>query len=589
MAESPGDPQAPDDIRLDQLPQAEVVPHRSRLHLTAIWLLPLLAVLIGGWLVYQDYASRGPLIDVRFDNAAGIEAKKTRVKYRDVNVGLVEEVRFSGDLGQVVVSLRLDNAFENRVTEATRFWVVRPRIEGLRISGLETLISGAYITMDLGQGGSRKREFVGLEEPRSILSDTPGSFYTLISPELGALTPGAPVYYRDIVVGEIVNYRLERDPDQVAIEFFVQAPHDEHVRANTRFWNVSGFNVDLNAKGLKLGIQSLAALISGGIAFGIEEGARSQPKAADGAEFVLYASREASREAPITIVQKYTLYFDDTVRGLSVGAPVEYRGLRVGTVTNIVVDNADGLGPLWTPVTIALEPERLPMSEKDRDRAASMSTEEKLQRVHELIERSVDLGLRARLETGNLLTGQLLVSLDYVDEPDPAEIIYEGKYPQLPTVPSTFRGMTQSLSRILSKLERLPLEEIGRNLNETVAGANRLVNDEHLRSAVVKMDEALERLNQVLDVFAKRSGPVMQSVEAASRDVLGLIEATEKAVARAESALLTIEKSVSDDGPMGREIMTTLRELSEAARSIRIMADYLERHPEALIKGKPDY
>ncbi len=590
MVDSPQDEDLPqDELRLDDVLRAEVVPHRGRLHLSAIWLLPLVAALIGAWLVYQDYSQSGPLILVRFENASGIEVKKTRVKYRDVNVGMVEEVRFSQDLGQVVVSIRLDKAFDDRVTDATRFWVVRPRIEGLRISGLETLISGAHITMDLGQGGEKKWEFTGLEEPRSILSDTPGSFYRLISPKLGSLTIGAPVYYRGVVVGEVVKYHLEHESDQLSIEFFVRAPHDDQVWENTLFWNVSGVNINLSTKGLKLGIQSLAALVSGGVAFGVAKGVQERPKAPEGTEFKLYSSLDASREAPITIVQKYTLYFDDKVRGLSVGAPVEYRGLRVGTVTDIVVDGPEGLGPLWTPVTIAIEPERLPLREKDRDRVGKLSNEAMRGRVRELMENAVELGLRARLETGNLLTGQLLVALDYADEPDPAEVIYEGKYPQLPTLPSTFRGMIQSLSRIFTKLDRLPLEEIGRNLNQMMAGANSLVNDEHLKDSLVHMDEALKRLNQVLALLSKRSGPMMLSVEEASRDVRGLIAATEKAVVRAESTLKTINDSVSENGPMGREIMGTLRELSAAARSIRVMADYLERHPEALIKGKPDY
>ncbi len=589
MSDSPQGNRPPDEVHLNDLPAAEVVPHGNRLNLSAIWMLPLVAVILGVWLVYQDYSQRGPLITVRFDNASGIEVKKTQVKYRDVNVGLVENLRFSKDLGQVVVSIRLDKAFDDRVTNATRFWVVRPRIEGLRISGLETLISGAYITMDLGQGKVNKWEFIGLEEPRSILSDTPGTFYKLKSANLGSLSLGAPVYYRDIVVGEVVKYYLEHASDQVSIEFFVRAPYDKHVLESSRFWNVSGVNIDLSTKGFKLGIQSLAALVSGGVAFGGAEGAENLSRAPEGAEFELYPSLEASREAPITIVQKYTLYFDDTVRGLSIGAPVEYRGLRVGTVIDIAVDGTDGMGPLWTPVTIAIEPERLPMHEQDRDLVGKMGSEEKLKRVRDLVERTVELGLRARLETGNLLTGQLLVGLDYADDPEPAEVIYEGKYPQLPTLPSTFRGMTQSLSRILTKLERLPLEEIGRNLNQTIAGANSLVNDKNLKNAVAQTDEAMKRLNQTLGVFAKRSGPLMQSIEDASVDVKDLIAATKLAVVRAETTLEIINESVSENGPMGREVMRALQELSAAARSIRGMADYLERHPEALLKGKPDY
>ncbi len=575
---------------LDDLPRASVKEKRRGPRLSVVWLLPLVALLIGGWLVFTTLAEQGPLISVHFDDAEGIEPKKTRVKYRDVDVGMVEAVRFSRDLTQVVVSVRLDKAFENRITETTRFWVVRPRVEGLRISGLETLISGAYITMDLGSGGEEKYHFDGLEEPHSILSDTPGSFFTLRALGLGSLTPASPVYFRQITVGEVVKYRLVEDQSHVEIDIFIRAPHDTQVRTNTRFWNVSGMELDLSAKGIKLGMESLISLVAGGISFRTPQSPGTSPRAEPGSIFTLYDNADASEQAPITIAQHYVLYFDDTLRGLSLGAPVEFRGLRVGTVTDIAFEASAESGPVRTPVAIAVEPERVPLANPEPGGTfEQLDAEEKRRRVRLLIERTVKTGLRARLETGNLLTGQLFVALDFVPDAQPAEVVYGEGYPELPTVPGIFRGMTQSLTRVLDKLERLPLDEIGRHLEQTVAGANRLLNDEHLPQSLARLDEALAKLNRVLAVFEDRTAPLMNSVTAAGEDMRGLIASTEQAVERTEATLSTIEGSVSGDGQMGRKILETLEELSAAARSIRIMAEYLERHPEALLKGKTHY
>jgi paraquat-inducible protein B len=575
---------------LERLPEAEVEPRNRGLHLSIVWLLPLVAALIGAWVVYTDYAARGPLITVRFDDAGGIEPKKTRVKYRDVDVGVVEALEFSSDLAHVLVNLRLDKAFDDRIVESTRFWVVRPRVEGLRISGLETLISGAYISMDLGEGGAEKRHFIGLEEPRSILSDVAGTFYRLRAPGLGSLTQGSPVYFRQIAVGEVVAYRLVEEHTYVEIDIFVRAPHDAYVRRNTRFWNVSGVELNLGAEGLRVGVESLASLLAGGVAFQTPQELGPGPRAEAGALFVLHGSADESREAPITITQPYRLYFEDTVRGLSVGAPVEFRGLRIGTVTDIAFEGrADG-GPVRTPVTIAVEPERVPLAEPtDEVDFQQLDDEEKRRRIRLLIDRSVKAGLRAQLQTGNLLTGQLFVALDFVPDAGPADVIEDGGPPVLPTVPSTFRGITQSLTRVLGKLEQLPLEEIGGHLAATLAGAEGLVNGGELRHTLGHLESSAQSLSRVLATAEAEAAPLMQTLGRVGQDGRELIAATDRAVRRAESTLQVIEHSLGQDGPMGSEILRTLEELSAASRSIRIMAEYLERHPEALIQGKPAY
>jgi paraquat-inducible protein B len=575
---------------LKDLPEAESHDHLRVPRVSAIWLLPIVAAVLGLWIVYQDYAEKGPLVTIRFANAAGIEPKKTRVKYRDVDAGMVEEVRFSRDLSEVVIGVRLDKAFAGRITESTRFWVVRPRIEGLRISGLGTLISGAYLTMDLGEGGAEKRHFVGLEEPRSILSDVAGTFFRLQAPGLGSLASGSPIYFRQIAVGEVVNYRMASDHSHVEIDIFIRAPHDSQVRENSRFWNVSGVELDLSSKGLRLGVESLAALVAGGVAFRTPQTLEAGPRAAPGYRFTLFANADESGEEPITITQPYLLHFDDSLRGLTVGAPVEFRGLRVGTVTDIAFEGRAAEGPIRTAVQVALEPERVPMAVGADDVAFEvLSDQEKLRRVRLLIDRSVAAGMRARLETGNLLTGQLFVELDFIADAAPAEVGYDQAVPEIPTAPSTFRGIAQSLSRVLAKLEGLPLAEIGRHLEETAAGANRLVNNDDLSQAGVHLASALRRLDEVMAILQSETAPIASNLGQAALDARALLAATERAVRKAETTLASLDGLVSEDGSIGHEMLNMMMELSAAARSVRLMADYLERHPEALIKGKPRY
>lgn len=570
---------------LDSLPLAQV---RVRRTFPLVWLLPLVTLLVAAWLVYHNFSGQGPLVSLLFSNADGIEPKKTRVKYRNVDVGIVEAVHFSPDLAQVRIQTRLDKVFEERITDSTRFWVVRPRIEGMRISGLETLISGAYISMDLGQGGASKREFTGLEEPRTILSDTPGTFYQLSAADLGSLTVGAPVYFRRIAVGEVVKYALAEDHSHVRIDIFIRAPHDRQVRRGTRFSNVSGVELDLSAQGLKVGMESLVAMVSGGISFDTpQELAAGKPVPA-GSSFPLYRSREQGDDPISGTGQRYVLYFDDTVRGLSVGAPVEFRGIRVGMVTDISFEGNAATGQVRIPVQIELEPERMPLSAAVEGAELHQQTpERRRQQVRVLMDRLVKNGLRARLETGNLLTGQLFVTLDFVTGLGPATVgTGHAPYPELPTAPSLFRGITRDLTHILAKLEQLPLEEIGREVRDTVAGANQLINSGALRGAVRHGEGALAKLETLLALLEAKAPPLLDGATRASQDLSTLLAASQRAVQQVQASLRVVEQAASAQGPMGSELHKTLQQISAAAHSLRTLTDYLERHPESLLQGK---
>ncbi len=536
-----GSPTQPDN--LDQLPEAVVdTEHKG---FPVVWLLPLVAVLVGGWLLYKTVSEKGPEVVISFHTAEGIEAGKTKVKYRDVTIGEVSTVRFADDLSHVLVTAELLPGMKRHLSDTTKFWVVRPRVGGGQISGLGTLISGAYIGMDPGEGGNSERSFEGLEKPPVVTSDVEGTRYRLRAKKLGSLSVGAPVYFRQIVVGEITEHELAANHEHVDVGIFIRSPHDQFVRRGTRFWNVGGIELSLDASGVKVEMESLVALMTGGIAFETPSELADSGRAPEHKRFILYDNYAKSVEEPITEGFPYVLYFTDTLRGLSVGAPVEFRGIRVGTVTAIEARLVAGAETPRIPVHIDLEPERW-LSSDEQEELDEAELEERLRNHLAML---VERGMRARLQTGNILTGQLFVEFDVFPDAKPAQVSLSDEHPELPTIEGPLSGITTSVSRLLDKLERLPLDE-------TVADFNELA---------VSVDALVDAMDRELPGLARDARTTLQA---------------------AADTLAALEGVASKDGEIGNQLYNTLSELRAAARSIRVMSEYLERHPEALLQGK---
>ncbi|MCB1877741.1 MAG: MCE family protein [Chromatiales bacterium] len=546
-----------------------------------IWLIPLTALLIGAWLVYQSWSEQGPVVTIRFADASGIEPRKTRIKLREVDVGVVEDVQFSNDLKSVVVTGSLQKNLAHVLTDSTRFWVVRPRIGSAGVSGLGTLVSGGYIAMDPGEGGQRQRDFVGLDEPPSLVSGNPGTAYTLVAKGLGSLTIGSKVYFRQIPVGEVTAYRLTDDRSSVEVDIFVFSPNDASIRRATRFWNSSGVNLNLDAQGLRLEVESLAALATGGISFDTPAEAKDFPRARQGSVFTLYKSEADSREASINVSLPYLLYFQDTVRGLSVGAPVEFRGIRVGSVTRIRIRHLADSDRVEIPVQIELEPDRIPIAGD-----YTISDGERLERLNEITEKLVAKGLRAQLQTGNLLTGSLYVEFDLYPDAPPARIRKEGAISVLPTRPNTLASITTSVRNVLTRLEEFPIKRIGDDIGKSVAGLNSLINDPALGKAIGELSSASAELKKLIASLDREAAPMLRSFDGVAGDARKTVNQARNAMVQAEKTLAALQGLVGEDSPVRSRLVETLEELSGAARSIRLVADYLERYPEALIRGK---
>lgn len=547
----------PDETETASVPEAIV--QRKRL-ISVVWLVPIIAALIGSWLAINALSKMGPTITIYFDNAEGLVAGKTRIMYKNVELGKVDSIQLSKDLSRVEVTAKLSKPTEDFLSSSTRFWIVRARVAAGEVSGLETLFSGAYIGMDPGKGGEYTRTFNGLKTPPIVTTDLPGRRFVLRADKLGSLDVGAPVYFRQIRVGQVDAYHLTPDGQAINITIFIQAPHHEKVHTNTRFWNASGVDLALTSQGVKMDSESLVTVLFGGIAFETPPFVGIPAIAEEMTEFSLYKSRTAAFEVTSGRKQHYVMYFDETVRGLSVESSVEFRGIKIGQVADIqlIFDMEKLSFKIAVLVEIVL----------DRILVTSTSLEEQRLVVDQLVAK----GLRAQLKLGNFVTGQLIVDMDFHKGAQTATIDYSGQYPELPTMPAPLGKITNSLSQIVEKLENLPIEEIGDSLQKTVLGAERLVNSKELKETLMSVNETLANIQNLVEGFDSQTALKMGST-----------------LEQAEQVLRSAEAVLKNGSPLQHEMQQMLKEVSQAARSIRNAAETLERHPDAFIYGKEEY
>ncbi|MBK5931308.1 mammalian cell entry protein [Halochromatium salexigens] len=540
------------------LPEARVV-KADRISL--VWLLPILALAVGGWLAYKTWSEQGPTITISFKSAAGLQAGKTKVKFKDVEIGQVSAIRVTDGLDGVEVEAQLTSGSEHYLTDKTRFWVARPRVTASQVSGLETLLSGAYIAIDPVTEGQSTRHFEGLADPPVITTDEPGTRFRLRSPTLGSLNLGSPVYFRHIQVGQVVNYELDNDGGAVTIDVFVTKPHDRLVFVNTRFWNASGIDVSLSADGVTVDTESLLSLVLGGIAFDTPRMIETKGAPASAEQFFpLYPNRRAAHERIYLNKQRYLMLFSGSVRGLSVGAPVLLHGIQVGEVLDIQLRfDPDRLG-FSIPVLIEIEPERITVDE---------GVERALVNNSDLLKQLVASGMRGQLQTGNLLTGQLYVDLDFHPDAPSATLGKQGGYTVLPTVPAPIEAVTTKVKNILAEVDAFPLAQIGDDLTGILASTRGLVDSEQTKQALTDLEQTIADLRSVAGQLDATMAPELTRL-----------------LRQADQTVANVNGLIGPDGPLSGETLRTMRDLGAAARSIRTFADYLDRHPEALIRGK---
>jgi paraquat-inducible protein B len=510
---------------LPAVPQSRTVT-KKKTRLSLVWIIPIVAALAGAWVAVVKIRSEGPTITIVFKSAEGLDAGKTKIHYNGVDVGTLTNIRLSDDHEHAIATAEMAPGTEAFLVEDTNFWIETARISGATISGLGTLISGAYIGMEIGSSSKRKKDFVALDTPPVVTSGVPGRFFMLKTSELGSLDRGTPIFFRRLQVGQVVSYELDKDGQSLSVKIFVNAPYDQYVNPDTRFWQASGIDVSLNASGLNVQTQSVLSLLIGGIAFETPAtGATLRPADAN-AVFTLFRDRVRAFEPPPSHPALFVLVFKQSVRGLAPGAPVEFRGIQIGEVTQITAEVDTKTVEFSVPVTIRLDAERLGVKLVD---APSPEAWEAMRR--RMVDTLIERGFRAQLRSGSLLTGALYVAFDVFPGSPPATIDWSQTPPRLPTVPGELEAIEASLVNIVKKLDKIPLQDIG----------------DEAKNALVDLRGTLASATRTLD---------------------------------------SADKTVAPNSVLSNNLNDTLGEVSRAARAIRVLANYLEQHPESLLRGK---
>ena len=543
------------DQRQEQSAAAPIV--SARRSISSIWLLPLIALCISGWMFYQDWANRGQLVNIHFMTADGIEVGKTKIKVRNVEVGQVESVRLNYPGHGVIINARIEPESANLLYGNTKFWVVRPRIGASGISGLGTLLSGAYIEMNPGDQAKPPKLYIGLEEPPVTSASEPGLRLQLSSAEGHSLNVGDRVLFRGFPVGRIERLHFDSEAREALYGIFIQAPYDRLVNSESRFWNISGISLNLSANGVNVQTGSLDTLLSGGIAFDNLDDKSSNSDDASilkpvqaGERFKLYSDFKSVREQPFEHYIEYLLLFDQSVRGLVAGAPVEFRGVQVGTVERIsfnISELKNETDPR-IPVVIRLEPGRLGYPDEE-----GVIAQTRGQLIY-----WVNRGMRASLKPGNLITGSLYVGLDiYPNAPTPKVDILS-QPPMIPTIYGGFAQIESKLLAVLNKVEQLKIEPVLAQAEQTF----------------VSSQNAIAQLNSTLKQVEKLT--LAPSTQAIPED----IQLTLKEIRLTAQGL-------SPDSRLYQEIHRTLETLQQTLGQLQPVLKTLDKKSNALVFEAP--
>jgi len=534
-----------------------------------VWLIPLVTLIVGGWLIVKTVTEQGPEITISFKTAEGIEAGKTRIKYKNVDIGVVDQIKFSDDFSNVLVMASFNQGTESFFRRNTRFWVVKPQLSLRGATGLSTLISGAYIEIDPGKG-AEQLHFVGLDKQPVVTANEAGKRVVLITQKLRSIDTGSPIYYKGLLAGEVLGYELGNDRQSIYIHAFIKEPFDTLIKGNTRFWNVSGMDISMGADGLNVRTESLQSIVLGGIAFETQATLEQVNSDVENLVFTLYDDYASIQDRVFTKVIKFMMFFEGSVRGLSVGAPVDFNGIRVGTVLDIQLELDSENTDFRIPVLIEIEPERI----KVRGNQEVVSS-------YETVNKLVEKGLRASLQIGSLLTGQLFVGFSMRPDTPIRLSGEETPYPELPTIKAAdFGSIAQSAEVFLNKLNKVDIDKLSLELLKTLEGTNRLFNGPEIKGALDDLQLSLQAFRGILE---KVDGSNLQETINSGHIVMDKITET---MGTFDETLIQVNRVLKPNSPLQYNIIKLTGELEETARSIRSLVDTLERHPQALIFGK---
>ncbi len=535
-----------------KLPPPAQPEYRAAQRWNVVWVVPIIALLIGAWLIYKNVTSQGPVAYIRFETAEGIAEKKTLVLCRSVTVGVAKSVKLADDLKSVIVSIELRPDSGALLRQGTSFWVVKPRLSATEVSGLGTLIAGSHIELDPGNiDGPQINHFDGLEIPLTTNRSIPGRRLTLTAEKAGSLVIGSPVYYHGFEVGKIEGRLLDVKSQKVIFQAFVREEYSSLVRQNSRFWNTSGIDISAGADGFKVRTPSFQAMVAGGASFGVPEGVQAAEPATDGATFTLFPDEDEANGSTFNPSMKFLLLFDQSVRGLKKPAPVEFKGIPIGRVADISFDYLQAKDDSRIPVLVEIDASLL-----RRDAAEKLGTPDA-----EFIAAAVKRGLRATLKPGSLLTGALYVDVNYYPDAEPAEITKVGEFLSIPTVPG---GLENMISAALEKFQNLPLQSTMEKFGTAA---------EEAASALKEIKDTAASTRKMLDSaeFAKLPADLRDSL------------------ASFQKLSATFDKSIASygpDGPVQGDMLRTIDELRAALRKLSSLINAIDEKPNSVIFGK---
>lgn len=546
-----------------------------KIKFSLVWVVPILVAILAIYLGWKAIANSGPTITVSFEAADGIVSGQTQVKSKSVVLGTVKSVSLSKDMSHVDVQIAMTSRAAPIVTSNARFWVVRPRFNGASISGLETLISGAYITLDPGdyKVGRRQRYFVGLEAPPGVRSGQPGTSYVLATDNLGSLGEGAPIFYRDTVAGEVLSYDMPAGGvGPILLHIFIKKPYDTYLRPNSAFWNVSGIKFGFGATGLNVELQSIQALMSGGVAFDELDRPAVATKAPSkdvvvpaNTKFNLYSDKDAAENSRYSDNVPLVTYVASSVKGLGKGSRVTLFGLQIGTVKDVALIIDRKAKQTRAKITMDIQPNRVFAFSKKYDSATLGLITKSL----------VANGMKASVASDNFLFGSSLISLNFVDSKTPIVPQMEGDALVIPSQAGGMDGIMASMSTVASKIAAMPLDQMGQNLNNLLAHTDDKLNSPDVAKTLKAMRQTMQNMSDLSKKLNNGATPLLKQLPEMSRQLDNTLQNANKLLA-----------SYGGNTDFHRNLQGMIVQLSETARSLRFLSDFMTQHPSALITGR---
>lgn len=534
-----------------------------------LWFIPLITLLIGLGLGWQHLATRGPTIEIVFKDAGNMQEGKTKIRFKEIDIGTIESINFSEDFKKVIVTAQMTRTAAPLLRSDTQFWLVSTQITPSGITGLNTLISGSYIAIKPGQDKEKSHHFVAMDEAPLIQPYDTGINIELQSSQVNGLRAGSPIVFKGMTVGRVQKISFFDDFSGFRINAFIAEPYDQLIQSNTQFWNISGFQFNASAGGINLQASSLETVLLGGITFTTPGALDPQLRAQENSQFHLFNNEQDATRNPMGYKEYFVIYLNESVRGLSINAPVEFNGIYIGKVTDVQLVYNEESGELLTPIILEI----------DSGLIKSLKNNVKIDRDHfsRRLRRLIVDGLYASLQTSSYVTGSKYIALS-MGNPKPQEP-QKDEYTQLTIIPSRSGGSLDAVSRgigeIIDKINQIPFAAMSRKIDSLLSNLQAASEGEGVRKLGQHLQESFTKLNKTLESFHKAG----QSADQTLREVNSQLKLI-------STDLREVLQSLSPDSPFYYNLNQLLKSLETTSESIHRISRDLEKKPNALIMGK---